>query len=242
MGRPKGSKNSIKTGTQMETNPYTQQIQETAEEVNLPSGTNSSRRQAAPQLQIEEDDVPQSQTLRKVEVLSNLANACRNKEVVRALKALPDGQIILSIFTEAIQSKINQIMTGKEEQQTIGATEIIRDNVDSVLNMASSLEKIMVHMHQSPLIQVLQALTTNLSKPRAPEQPQYPPQYSQQQPPQQLQPQGQPAPMAPSPGTPPGVTPYYESQIEQTPKFTQSRKQNSPAPTSPPRGDGFNSW
>ncbi|MEM4379209.1 MAG: hypothetical protein QXL01_00790 [Thermoplasmatales archaeon] len=186
----------------------------------------------------EEVSVPETQTLRKVEVLSNLANACKNKDVVKAIRSLPDGEIILKIFVQAMQLKINQIMTGQQEQEIIDGLDVIRNNIESVDMMARKLQEFFVHLHQSPLVEVLRTLSNNLLSRSKPEPQQNPYQQSMTQ----------SAPQAPQqPNT--QVSPYYESQIEQTPKFTQQRRaqnqnpnSNEGAPTAPPRFSPVNGW
>jgi len=194
--------------------------------------------QAQPRRQQQELQTPQSNTLRRVEVLTNLANACKSREVLKALGNLPDGELILRIFVDAMQTKINQVMSGQEQAQVQESTENIRDNLDVVMSLADKLQTFFVQLHQSPLVNVLGSLNKNLeAKAAQPVMMQPPNPY--QQPPQQGQwqqpPQGQP---------PQGVSPYYESQIEQTPQHTQKARANpnGGAPTAPPRGGGINSW
>jgi hypothetical protein len=173
-------------------------------------------------------------TLRKVEVLSNLANACKNKEVIKAISALPDGKVILNIFITAIQQKIDQIMTGQMESQVMAAIDQIKNNINnisdsmiSVNNLAIKMQEFFVHLHKSPLVDVLKSLSENLNNmPKTNSNP-----YFQAQ-----------AGVTPGSSSINQVSPIYESQIEQTPKFTKQRAETNPAPTAPPRDSGILSW
>jgi len=194
--------------------------------------------QAQPRRQQQELQTPQSNTLRRVEVLTNLANACKSREVLKALGNLPDGELILRIFVDAMQTKINQVMSGQEQAQVQESAETIRDNLDVVMSLADKLQTFFVQLHQSPLVSVLGSLNKNLEAKAAqpmmmqPPNPYQQPQQGQWQQPPSQPPQGQ------------QVSPYYESQIEQTPQHTQKARtsNNGPAPTAPPRGGGINSW
>jgi hypothetical protein len=179
-----------------------------------------------PQHEQEQDNEP---TLRKVEVLANLANSIKDKNVQKAMLALPDGKIILSIFKEAVNLKINQVMTGQMEQKIGEGIDSLSDsigylssNINVLQSLAQKTQDFFVHLHKSPLIEVLKTLSENLNKAKENPNP-----YQQVQPNIIAQPQ-----------TP--VSNDFESQVEQTPKFTKQRSGSGPgpAPTAPPRGSG----
>lgn len=180
-------------------------------------------------------EVPQNGTLRRVEVLANLANACKNQAVLKAINALPDGPVILKIFVEAMQIKIQQVMSGQETEETYDMAENIRNNLDVVVSLSDKLQNFFIQLHQSPLVQVLGSLNKNLETKSVA-------QVAPQNIYQQQQPYKSDSNTTPPPGQ--NVSPYYESQIEQTPRHTENaRNSNGPAPTHPPRESwGIPSW
>jgi hypothetical protein len=179
-------------------------------------------------------------TFRKVQVLANLANACQNDSIVNAIRSLPDGDLVLKIFTEALQVRIKSIMSNTDGGQLQDQTQTIYTQLSNSADLSMEIHALLANFHTSPLIQVLKTLSSNLVQAaNAPKQqpvPQNP--YAGYQ---QMAANQAPANNGQAPATP--VTPYYQSQIEQTPLFSQKSSNNfNPAPTEPVRGGGINSF
>lgn len=187
-----------------------------------------------------QEEIESDPTLRKVELLANLANSIKDKTIQKSILALPDGQIILNVFKEAINAKIGLIMASQIESQVNNWIGEVSDNIFNLNNninnlntLSEKIQNLFVYLHKSPLVDVLIALTESLNKTKL-EQNTYQNQHQQTN--------------SSAPTSKTSVSPYFESQIEQTPKFTKQRKENQnsgvgPALTAPPRGsDDIGFW
>lgn len=134
---------------------------------------------------------PEMSLIEKVKLMSDLANACQNTQVVAEIMKLPSGDRIFKIFVEAVDRELQDIMNGKKED--------VPKEVINTVNMARQLQGTLTAFQTmvsgfmgTPLVQVLNMMNQNLGG-KGFQVPQSQPQQQQlevqpyRQPPQQQQ-------------------------------------------------------
>jgi len=104
---------------------------------------------------------PDMSLIEKVKLMSDLANACQNTQVVEEIMKLQNGDRIFKIFVEAVDRELQDIMNGKKED--------VPKEVINTVNMARQLQGTLTAFQTmvsgfmgTPLVQVLNMMNQNL--------------------------------------------------------------------------------
>lgn len=113
--------------------------------------------------------------LDKISMLSDLANAARDDEIVRLMKSKPNGEKLYGLFVKAVSDEIEVLMNGASVTvpKSIASAGQMAEQVFQICNR---LGQLMGAIEQGPTIQVLQMFLQNLGGGR-----QMPPPQQQQQ-------------------------------------------------------------
>jgi hypothetical protein len=99
--------------------------------------------------------------IEKVELMSDLTSACKNKELVGLMKNMPNGDRIFNLFMSAVEREVSVIMSGKEEsvsQEVVNLMSYTKQLQGSI----DGFRGLIVGFMNTPLVQVLNLLNQNL--------------------------------------------------------------------------------
>lgn len=134
-------------------------------------------------------------TLQKVKLMGDLANVLGDAKVLEAIKSLPSGDTILEIFTLAIEKRLNEIMTNKQETEK--ETGMLLAVARTLKEDHAKFSDYLRMFFNSELVQVLGILAKNMANRSTAGQ--MPNQQEEQQLPPPQQPQRQPTQTAQGP-------------------------------------------
>lgn len=161
-------------------------------------------------------------TLERISILSDLANAARDEEIVRVLKTRPNGERLYDLFVKALSDEIEGIMNPaqvKAPQAMNNLEQVAQQSYQLVHHIGGILASI----EQGPALMALRMLIQQFNGGQAPTMPQVP------------QPQYQPQPAAPAP------QPYPQPQTRVPGPVVDVGNDNQPAGRAG-RGGALSSW
>jgi hypothetical protein len=121
--------------------------------------------------------------LEKAKLISDLASAFQDKEIIALFMSRNNGAKIKELYESAINNEMAAIMSG-EATKKIPPVTLLHNQVEAMANAMSNFHQVITSFMNSPLVQVLGMMNQNLGgeAPKAMPQPQ---QYPVQQAPQQ---------------------------------------------------------
>ena len=100
-------------------------------------------------------------SLKKIQMLSNLASACENPKLIEAFESLKNGDELYTIFVEAVNSKIELLMNNEMQKATKSMADV-QAAASVILNQIGHMHQIMTALHNATLIKALGLLNKNL--------------------------------------------------------------------------------
>jgi hypothetical protein len=100
----------------------------------------------------------------KAILANDLVAACTNPKVVELLGSLPNGSKIISIFMNAMEKEVSNIMSPTSEKDEIyNQVKNLSSDVDNIQKNVNDFGKLIASFLNSPLVGVLRALHSRIS-------------------------------------------------------------------------------
>src|SRR5690606_10573892 len=192
--------------------------------------------------------IPELEVFKKISMLSSLAQACEDADLVKVFSKMKHGDELYEIFVKAVHQEIEGVISGKE-QEAVKQMASVRDMASGVYDMVQTMYNMMAATSNSPIMKVLaivhdrmtgssfeDVLARSVAAQRFNQSPEA--QYQATQAAQAAldsQPMA-PAPQSQAPSNNPPLTKKYADGRGAAPSKYANDPNRPPAPTIPPRG------
>jgi hypothetical protein len=177
--------------------------------------TNQVAPEAVPEVIAEVPPVKELSMIEKAKLISDLASAFQDPEIITVLEKRNNGKRIRELFEGALNDEMASVMSGEADKKMPPVAQL-HQRVEAMANAMSNFHQMISSFLSSPLVQVLDMMNRNLGGS----------QNNQPMPQPQPYPHGQVYPQSQSPQVSP-QQPQQQSQRSATQTVTRGSAANS---------------